>query len=59
MRKLPSVISVITGTSYSPETEIACATLTVGAEEQKSWQVAKNTITEFGQTRSLLSMNTR
>ena len=35
MRKLRSVISVITGTSYSPETEIACATLSGGAEEQK------------------------
>ena len=35
MRQLPSAISVITGTSYSPEIEIACATLSVGAEEQK------------------------
>ena len=35
MPKLPSTISVITGTSYSPEIEIACATLSVGAEEQK------------------------
>ena len=35
MRKLPSALSVITGTSYSPEIEIACATLSVGTDERK------------------------
>ena len=35
MRKLPSAISVITGTSYSPEIEIACAKVSVGADERK------------------------
>ena len=58
MRKLPSALSVITGASYSPEIEIARARLSVGSDERKSWREAKNTITEFGQTWSLLSMNT-
>ena len=35
MHKLPSAISVITVTSYSPEIEIACDRLSVGADERK------------------------
>ena len=41
MRKFPSAISVITGASYSPEIEIACATLSVGADEQKKLASSK------------------
>lgn len=35
MRKLPSALSVITGASYSPEIEIACARLSVDADDRK------------------------
>ena len=36
MRKLPPTLSVITGASYSPEIEITCARLSVGADERKT-----------------------
>ena len=41
MRKFPSAISVTAGASYSPEIEIARATLLVGADEQKKLASSK------------------